>query len=124
MLLIVTFFPLYYTEIQIMGQYRDLTVGSNTVLTCTAQLLSDSSFRWLSADGNVVNNSAVLSLHAVDSTINDRVFKCAVSSPNLFESVEKSISINIKGTIELYIYIAKYLNVTTFELYSEPDFPS
>ena len=89
-----------YTDIQIGNNFKNLTLGSRTSITCSVPNynLTNSSIRWLPQDEQIVfNNSGVLVLETVNYTINGTTFKCSVNSPQLYSPGGRSITITVQG---------------------------
>ena len=92
------FFP--YTDIQICNNFKNLTLGSSTSITCGVPNynLTNSSIRWLSQDEQMVfNNSSVLVLETVNYTIDGTTFKCSVNSSQLYSPGGRSITVTVQG---------------------------
>ena len=81
----------------ISGNYTNMRIGSTVELQCIAPMLANSTISWLSQDGSCVNNSAVLILKSVTYSNNRSVFICSVSSPQLKNSINRTITVTLQG---------------------------
>ena len=81
----------------ISGNYTNRRIGSTVKLQCKAPMIANSTIRWLSQDGSLVNSSALLIIKPVNYSINKSVFICSVSSSQLKNSINRTITFTIKG---------------------------
>ena len=104
-------------EFEIVGSYRNLTVGSTAVIACSLRSLVNSTIMWITQDGSVVNNSGVLTLQSVDYTISGRVFTCRVNAPHLYSPAQKNITISLQGKLNLpshaQVYFSHNITIVT-----------
>ena len=87
---------MFCSALQITGDYNQLTVGSELMLTCLLNpSLTDSTFQWTDNSGSVVSNDAILQQVPVTPTLNGTVHTCTVSSGELMSS--QSITVTVRG---------------------------
>ena len=86
------------TELQITGDYDQLTVGSDLMLTCSLnQTVAGSLFRWTTNSGTVLSNSSILQQGPVTTAMNGTVYTCSVSSENLVSGGSTSVTVTVSG---------------------------
>ena len=86
------------TELQITGEYDQLTVGSDLMLTCSLnQTVAGSSFRWTTNSETVLSNSSMLQQGPVSTAMNGTVYTCSVSSENLVSGGSTSVTVTVSG---------------------------
>ena len=86
------------TELQITGEYDQLTVGSDLMLTCSLnQTVAGSLFRWTTNSGSVLSNSSILQQGPVTTAMNGTVYTCSVSSENLVSGGSTSVTVTVSG---------------------------
>ena len=91
-------FGISNTELQITGDYDQLTVGSDLMLTCSLnQTVSGSSFQWTTNSGSVVSNSSILQQGPVSTAMNGAMYTCSVSSENLISGGSTSVTVTVRG---------------------------
>ena len=88
-----------FTEIVITGQYQQIQLGNTSTVTCSVSQLMNTTIRWISHDGAVVSSSGVLMLFG-DRTVDGRIFRCVVNSPQLYSSGERNITVLIKSKFQ------------------------
>ena len=86
------------TGLQITGEYDQLTVGSDLMLTCSLnQTVAGSLFRWTTNSGSVLSNSSILQQGPVTTAMNGTVYTCSVSSENLVSGGSTSVTVTVSG---------------------------
>ena len=83
--------------IMISGNYTNIRIGSTVKLQCIAPMVANSTISWLSQDGSLVNSSALLIIKPVTYSINRAVFICSVSSSQLKNNINRTITVTIEG---------------------------
>ena len=84
------------TEILITGQYQQIQLGNISTITCSVPQLMNSNIKWISHSGAVVSSSGALMLFG-NHSINGRIFRCVVNSPQLHSSGERNIIVTVKS---------------------------
>ena len=92
--------------IRISGSFKNLRIGSTSTTNCSAPNLMDSSIKWLSHDGSVLNRSGVLILQSVNYTINGTMITCSVNSPQLINTINETITLTVQGERHLILHAA------------------
>ena len=98
------FFAIYnenFIEISISGQYKTIQLGSTSSVTCSVPQLMNTTIKWISHDGAVVSSSGVLMLFG-NHTIDGRIFRCVVTSTQLYSPGERNIAVLIKSKFQRY----------------------
>ena len=90
-----------FTEIVITGQYQQIQLGSTSTVTCSVSQLMNTNIKWISHDGAVVSSSGVLMLFG-NHTIDGRIFRCVVNSPQLYSPGERNVTVIIKSKFQRY----------------------
>ena len=97
--LLVLLLNIKFTEIIITGQYQQIQLGNTSTVTCSVPQLMNSNIKWISHDGAVVSSSSVLMLFG-NHTIDGRIFRCVVTSTQLYSSGERNITVLIKSKFQ------------------------
>ena len=92
--------------ITISGNYTQLQIGKTMQLSCGVPNLMDSSIKWLSHDGSVLNSSGVLILQSVNYTINGTMITCSVNSSQLINTINETITLTVQGERHLILHAA------------------
>ena len=83
--------------IVISGRFKNIQIGSSLQLVCRTPNLTNSSIKWLSDDGSVLNSSGVLILQSVNYTINGTMITCSVNSTQLTNTINETITLTVQG---------------------------
>ena len=94
-----------FTEIRILGDYSDLTVGSTANITCDVPGLMPSVVSWSLPGIRANSTSNTLMLTSVDSTLDRVEFTCSVSSNQLYAPGKKIITVTVKGLSMITVYM-------------------
>ena len=119
--LVKIFLPKNLEAITISDNFNNLRTGSSVLLMCS---LLDSSIKWLSHDGSVLNSSGVLILQSVNYTINGTMITCSVNSPQLINTINETITLTVQGERHLILHAALvthlYSNISYSSHYCQP----
>ena len=99
-----------FIEISISGQYETIQLGNTSTVTCSVPQLMNSNIKWMSYDGAVVSSSGVLMLFG-NHTIDGRIFRCVVTSTQLYSPGERNITATVNSKpIEIVKHAISYFH--------------